>query len=187
MPKLLDATRVTYGDVEYAIFPFPAMTAAGIMGDLAKYIGPIVSALMPLFAGGATGKTEEEIGAAALGNAMKMDMNDVVSMLQSALSTMDGESLQRVVASLLTKHGNITYEYRDDTGRPIVRKLTSAALDELFIGNLDCMLKLCVDVVRVNYSGFFSKLLSQYGDHQDTLTHQTSRNTEPLTDAVSVL
>ncbi len=187
MPKLLDATRVTYGDVEYAIFPFPAMTAAGIMGDLAKYIGPIVSALMPIFAGGTSGKTEEEIGTAALGNVMKMDVKDVVAMLQSALSTMDGASLQIVVSSLLTKYGNITYEYVDDTGRAVMRKLTPTAMDELFIGNLDCMMKLCVDVVRVNYTGFFSKLLSQYGDQQDTLTHLTLRNTEPSTDAVSVL
>lgn len=187
MPKLLDATRVTYGDVEYAIYPFSAMTAAGIMGDLAKYIGPIVSALVPLYAGGVSGNTEDEIGTEILGNVMKMKVDDIVPLLQSALSTLDGAALQNVIASLLTKHGNINYEYVDDNGRPVMRKLTAAALDELFIGNLDGMFKLCVDVVRVNYSGFFGKLMSQSGVRPETLTRLKSAGTESLMDAVSVL
>lgn len=187
MPKLMEATHVSYNDVEYAIFPFPAMVATGIAGDLAKYIGPIVSALAPLVSGDLKSTTVDEMGTEILGNVMQRQVDELVPVLQSAFSALDGKSLQKVVSSLLTTNGNINYEYVDDNGRAVTKRLTASTMDELFIGNLDVMLKLCIDVVRVNYSGFFGNLLSQSGGQQGKSKGQKSASMGRLTDGVSVL
>ena len=187
MPKLMEATRVSYNDVEYAIFPFPAMVSTRIAGDLAKYIGPIVSALMPLMSGDLKGTNADEVGMEILDNAMKRQVDELVPVLQSAFSALDGESLQKVVKSLLIENGNINYEYVDDNGRVITRRLTASTMDELFIGNLDVMLKLCIDVVRVNFTGFFGSRLSRSGGQQGKSKGQKSASTERLMDVVSVL
>lgn len=187
MPKLMEATRVSYNDVEYAIFPFPAMVSTGIVGDLAKYIGPIVSALMPLMSGDLKGTNIDEIGMEVMDNVMKRQVDELVPVLQSAFRALDGESLQKIVKSLLIENNNISYEYVDDNGRVITRRLTASAMDELFIGNLNVMVKLCIDVVRVNFTGFFGNRLSRSGGQRGKSKDQKSASMERSMDVVSVL
>lgn len=187
MPKQLDPTYVTYNDVNYAIYPFDAMTAVEMSGDLAKFLGPIVSALLPLFAGGVSGETADDIGASALKNALAMSNEQLVPMLQGAMMTLDGKSMRKIVKQLLLDHENIVCEMVNDDGRTVQRKLSQNIINELFIGNLDIMVCLCVDVVRVNFTGFFGNLLSRLGSQQEALKAQKSRNMASSMGAISLL
>lgn len=187
MPKSLEPTYVTYEDVTYAIYPFPAMTAVEVSGDLASFLGPIFSALIPLFSG-ASGQTQDELGASALGNLSKMNNEQVVPMIKDALTGVDGKTVRAMMTKLLIAYDNITCEYEDpDRGVLVQKKLTAGLLDELFIGNLDSMLLLAIDVVKVNFAGFFEKLLNRSGSRQAGLTSRKSKSTGSSTETVSVL
>jgi hypothetical protein len=187
MPKQLDPMYVTYNDVNYAIYPFDAMTAVEMSGDLAKFLGPIVSALLPLFTGGVSGETVDDIGASATKNVLAMSNDQLIPMLQGALTSLDGRAMRSLMNRLLISNENIVCEIIDDNGKAVQRKLTAGIMNELFIGNLDVMLRLAVDVVRLNYAGFFKNLLSQSGSQQEPLKARRSKNTESLMEVVSLL
>ena len=187
MPKQLEPMYVTYEDVNYAIYPFPAMDAVEISGDLSRFLGPIVLGLAPLFAGGASGETSEDLGTAALQNALAMSNDQLIPILQGAMTSLDGKTMRSLIKKLLLDHENVVCEMVNDDGRTVQRKLTASIMDELFIGSLDVMLRLVIDVMRLNYAGFFTKLLSQYGLQQAPSKAQKSKNTASSTAGVSLL
>lgn len=185
MPKQLDPTIVSYDDVEFAIYPFKAMTAAGISGDLAQFAGPIISAILPLFSG--SNGNVDDTGASAMENMMGMSYDELVPLIKNALSTLDSNNIQKILSELLLIYKNINCEYRDDTGRLVQQTLTRDLADELFIGSLDSMLNLAIDVVKVNYGDFFGRLLAQSGSLRGQLTNRSSKNTASSKEAISVL
>lgn len=160
--KQMVPTKVTYGDAEYAIYPFPAMDAAGIAGDLAKFAGPIIAAIAPLVFGG-DGDTDIS-GEKAMDRLMKTDIKDVGPMVSTALSTLGNDNVQHILSELLLDHMNIAVEYRDDNGKLIQRRLTRELANELFIGQLDAMVMLCLDVINLNFKGFFTNMITQSGN-----------------------
>ena len=186
MLKSITPTTVTYDGTDFAIYPFPAMTAAMVSGDLARFIGPIIAGVLPLMAGG--GDTEEEMGENAIDRLMSMSNAELLPSLNAALSTLTGENVQKILTELLIQYGNINCEYDDDTaGGRRQGKLTRSLLDELFIGKLDSMVMLAIDVVKLNFADFFTGLLRQYGNRQATLTNQKSTNTDGSGETVSIL
>lgn len=170
MLKQHEATRVNYDGVDFAIFPFPAMKAACISGDLVKFLTPVVGALVPAFKGGADGE-------AAMDSLLKMSMTDITTMLKTATETLDSETIEKILGELLTDNGNVSCEYRDDKGKVVKTILTRDVADEIFVGSLDSMLLLAVDVVKVNYGDFFTRLLTQSGAGQAASKTRTSKST----------
>lgn len=169
-------TKVTYGNAEYAIYPFPAMTAAGISGDVARFAGPIVAGVAPiLFDGSGNGKTD------ALSALMNTDIKDLGPMINTALSTLGKDNVQKILSELLLDYGNIAVEYRDETGKLIQCRLTKEVADEIFIGQLDIMFSLCIDVINLNYKGFFTSLIDRSGgllkSHQGSITDSMENST----------
>lgn len=185
MLKQIDPKLVRYDGIEFAIYPFPAMTAANISGNLAKFIGPMIAAALPLFGGG--GNTEEEIGESAVSRLFSMSNKDLLPMVDTALSVLDGDNVQRILNELLVKYGNINCEYEDDNGETRQEKLTRKLLDEIFIGHLDSMLFLAIDVVKLNFADFFTNLLRRYGSRQAASTFRTSKSMDDSGKIVSVL
>jgi hypothetical protein len=180
MLKQLEATRVTYDDVEFAIFPFGAMTASHVMGDLVQVIGPVLSVALPLFTGNWTGEE-------AVANLMQMDVDQMFQMISHASKALNGDAVENLLTTLLITYKNVSCEYRDDDGRAVQKILNKAVADELFIGNLDSMIKLAINVVKVNYGDFFPRLLAQSGNLPDQWKAQISKNTGDLTGATSIL
>lgn len=185
MLKSITPTTVTYDGIDFAIFPFPAMTAAMISGDLAQFVGPIIAGVIPIIGGG---NSEEEIGENSIDRLLSMSNAELLPSLNAALSTLNGENVQKILTELLIRYGNINCEYSDEvTGVRKQEKLTRSLLDELFIGRLDSMLMLALDVVKLNFADFFTGILSQYGSRRAASKNRISNSTENSEETVSIL
>lgn len=177
MQKKMTAHYLTIGDVRFAIYPFGAMTAAGISGDLSKFIGPLVAGLLPL-AGGGDG---------SLDAIMKSDITKLAPLVSSSLTTLDSDNVQKILMELLIDYGNVNCEYRDDRGELVQSRLTKELADDLFIGSLEDMVRLAIEVVKVNFGSFFTKLTTQSGLQSVLSTSSESTTTESSTETVSIL
>lgn len=169
MLKKITPTRVNISDVDYAIYPFGAFESAGIGGDLGKFVGPLLAAALPFIDGGIEGL-------------MNTDIEKVMPTIVSALRTLDSKSVQHILMELIVNHDNVACEYRDEDGRVIKAQLTKELADELFIGALPDMIRLAVEVVKVNYAGFFTGLTTQGGSLVDRLLSQESTTMESTTE-----
>ena len=148
--RQLEPKRVTIGEVEYAIYPFGAFDAAAISGDLAKILGPFVAGLLPLV--GADGETR-----------LNGDLTEAMPAVTSAFQSLDGDKLQGILRQLLIVKKNISCEYRDENDHVVQQILTIEVANQIFVGKLDEMIQLAVEVIKFNYAGFFTNLLDLYG------------------------
>lgn len=157
--RQLEPKRVTIGEVEYAIYPFGAFDAAAISGDLAKIIGPLLVGVLPLL--DATDDSE---------------WNELVPPLTSVLTTLDGDKLQNLLRQLLIVKKNISCEYRNEDGQIEQKNLTIEVANELFVGNLDAMIELAVEVVKFNFGGFFTQMRTLFGNRKKNTGAKTRKS-----------
>lgn len=135
--------KVIDGNTFY-IRPFAAFTAANISGDLAAVLAPAIAGLAPLAM--SAGGTESDV------------MNLDVSSFSGAMAGLSGDKVEGLLKKLLTKHNNISVE-TDDGVKPLDNDLAN----EIFCGAAQDMFILAVEVINVNYKGFFKKLAGQFG------------------------
>lgn len=127
----------------FYIRPFPAFTAANISGELAVVLAPAIAGLAPAF----------------MNNDAESDvMNLDVSSFGGALSGLSGDKVEGLLKKLLTKHNNISVETEDG-----VKPLDNDLANEIFCGSTQDMFILAVEVINVNFKGFFSKIGGQFG------------------------
>lgn len=170
MLKQIEPKKVTLCDVEFAIFPFGAMKAANLSGELGKFLGPIVAGALPLL-----GSNDD---------VMSLDLKDAMPMVTGAFSSLDGDVLEKLLRKLLLD-GNIACSYMDEsTGQQLQGKLTQDLLDGIFCQNVDDMFRLAYEVITLNYSGFFKKLLGQSGSLSDKVAQMMSGSMETSMGAV---
>jgi hypothetical protein len=147
----------TIGENTFYIRPFPAFTAANISGELAGVLAPAIAGLAPL--------------------AMRGDsdvMNLDVSSFSGALSGLSGDKVENLLKKLLTKYGNVSVDTADG-----VTRLDDDTANEIFCGSAQDMFILAVEVINVNFKGFFAKLGSQFGIQKAVPgTTPTSKDTE---------
>ncbi len=148
--KQQEATRVSIGDYNFYIRPFPALTAANMTGDLANMAMPLLTSLVPIIGDQIK---DEETGSSVLDA-------DVTPAISGAFSTLNGDKLENLMRKLLIDHRNIAYEGIDDE-KP--RPLEKNDLNEIFCGNVQNMFILAYHVIKLNYAGFFEKIASQFG------------------------
>lgn len=161
--RQLEPKRVTIGEVEYAIYPFGAFDAAAISGDLAKMLGPFMAGFLPFVNSDDNGFTA--------------DAKEVVPVLAQAFQSLDGDKLQWLLRQLLIVKKNINCEYREEDGQVVQKSLTADLANQLFVGRLDEMIQLALEVVRFNFDGFFTRLLNQYGDRTEPEPTKTRKST----------
>lgn len=165
--KQIEPKQVTIDDITYAVYPFDAMYAANLSGELGRFLGPIVSGMLPLLG------TDDDL--------LTMDLSEAMPMLVSAFETLDGDRVERLLKKLLTDRKNISCEYRDETTGKIEQHILSLdLLNQIFCQNIGCMYMLAVEVIKVNYSGFFEKLLGQSGNLQEIIKAKMSGSTGSL-------
>ncbi|GHU52676.1 hypothetical protein AGMMS49975_08970 [Clostridia bacterium] len=159
--KQHETTEKTVNGTQFYIRPFPAFTAANISGELAAVLAPALAGLAPLALSG--GDTDL--------------MNLDVSSFSGALSGLSGDKVEGLLKKLLTKHGNISIETKDG-----VEPLDNDKANEIFCGAAQDMFVLAVEVINVNFKGFFSKLGSLSGLQKADTAPTTKKTTPKSTD-----
>lgn len=164
-----DPKKVTIEGVDYAIYKFHAFYAANLSGELGRFIGPILVGLSPILS-------------ADRNKVVEMQLKDLMPTIIQSLKTLDGDELERLLRRLLIDQKNIACEYKDDTGHVKQEYLNEELVDRFFSGKIDQMLELAIDVINVNYEGFFGSLLNLYGSQPENSGEKsTSSDMEILT------
>lgn len=170
MLKQIEPKFVKLCDTDFAIYPFGAMKAANLSGELFKFFGPIVSGVVPLVLGS--------------DDVMEMDVKNAMPLVMGAFSVMDGDTVEKLLNKLLLG-GNISCSYISENG-PVQEKLSLDLLNAIFCQNIDDMYRLAYEVIKVNYAGFFEKLFNgQSGKLKEMIGKLMSEDTETSTQADS--
>lgn len=144
--KQHETTEKKIGENTFYIRPFAAFTAANVSGDLIAVLAPAVAGLAPLAMGADDSDTEPDF------------MNLDVASFSGAMSGLSGDKVESLLKKLLTKHDNISVETEDG-----VKRLDNDLANEIFCGSAQDMFILAVEVINVNFKGFFKKIGGQFG------------------------
>lgn len=147
--KQQDANQVTVGGSTFYIRPFPAFKSANIFGQLTKILTPVAGGLFSLV--GSSGDST---------NILDLNVEEAAPALAGAVSGLSGSVVETMLRQLLVDYGTIAY---DDPETGNTMKLTMDKANELFCGEVQDMFILAVEVIKVNYNGFFKKLAAQFG------------------------
>ena len=140
--KQHETNKKEIGGNQFYIRPFPAFTAANISGELAAVLAPALSGI-----------------AGVVMNSNESNFLDIdVSSFSGAMSGLSGDKVENLLKKLLTKNKNISVETEDG-----VKLLDDDLANELFCGSAQDMFILAVEVINVNFKGFFGKLASRFG------------------------
>lgn len=169
--KRQDPVTKTIGDYNFYILPFGAMTASKMTGDLAALVTPMLGAVAPLI--GKQLNAED-------GSLLDIDVSDLGPALTGVFSSLTGDNLERMMGQLLIDYKNIHF---DSTENHEVKLLTRDELDEIFCMELQDMFLLAFEVLKLNYSGFFRKLASRYGNLDAILEKLASKNSDDMASA----
>ena len=166
------------GENTFYIRPFGAFAAANISGELAALLSPILAGIAPLFGSLDTGDN----GSEAEANPLDMDIEEAMPAISSALSTISGDKVERMMRRLLIDQQNISVQGEDTDGNTVI--LDKDLADEVFCGELFI---LCYEVIKLNFKGFFKRVGIQSGSLIDKLRKgtPTSENGETLTSDAS--
>lgn len=182
--KQVEVTEKVIGENTFYIRPFPAFKAANISGELVKLLSPVMGAIASSI-GAVDGSTVDAVSDLKEGNTegavsgikeaaagiMEMDVDEIAPKLSSALSGLSGDAIERMMKKLLVDYQNISVEGPATDGA--VKRMDIDLANEVFCTDLQDMLILCVEVVRVNFKGFFSKIAGLFGDQTGASTTET--------------
>lgn len=174
MLKQINPTKVTIGDITYAIYPFPAFKAAGISGDLGKFLGPLIAGIMPFVDGD-------------LDKLLNDDISKTLPVITQALGTLNSETVEHILMELLVDYRNISCQYNDEHGNTVQEMLTKELADEIFIGDLASMVRLAVEVAKLNFKSFFTATNTQSGSLGSDLRKSAMKIMENSTEVERIL
>ncbi len=169
-----EPTKVQMDEGDFYITPFGAFKAANISGELATTLAPLLSSFIPL---AGVLDSDKPWGEALL----DMNTEDLVKSIAASMSegVLDGDKVESLMKKLLLG-GHIGVEYEDEDGDTQRDELNQKLADALFCGRAQDMFILCIEVIKLNFSGFFESLADQLG-LRDTKMKATSRLTETST------
>ena len=175
--KRSDNKKVSLGEYNFYIYPFGAMRAAKISGELIGFASPLLAALVSLVGGTNDGE--------AIGSVMDMDTTEAVKYIVPAFNGIKGDDVEKLLRLLLIKYQNIAFDTDEDK---VTDWLDENALDMIFIGKLTDMYLLAWEVIKLNFGGFFEKLSNRLGDQDGLLGNAlTLINTERSTNRDSAI
>lgn len=153
--KQLESHAVNIDGMTFYIRPFPAFKAANLFGQLVKTLTPVIGGILPLADSAAGGK-----------NLFDLDLDEAAPAIVGAVSSLSGDKVEELLKQLLIDYQNVSVDNPSD-GRTV--RLTEDLANELFCGDTQDMFLLAIEVVKLNYSGFFKKLASQFGEAFESL------------------
>lgn len=145
-------TQVSIGDYNFYIYPFGALIASRLTGDLLALVTPILGAAAPLI--GKQLNAED-------GSLFDLEIEELAPVLSGAFSSLSGEQLERMMRQLLLDHKNIFFEGVEDE-KP--KLLGQDDLNEIFCLELQDMYLLAWEVLKLNFKGFFKRLTGPSGN-----------------------
>lgn len=146
--KQMDSRTVDIGENRFYIYPMPAFTAARLSGEISSVLVPLLSALAPL--GGVKKYKDQSI--------LDVDLSDALPAISNAFGSLSGNMLEKLLKDLLINSCKISVEIEGKAQR-----LTEDISNEIFCGDIEEMFELAFEVIKMNYSGFFEKVASQFG------------------------
>lgn len=161
--RQFEAKERELGGFMFYVRPLPAFKAANISGELFAALLPALGSLAPLL--GAKGEVE---------SLLDIDSKTAAKALAGGASGLSGEKLEHLLKMLLVQHRNISFEPLDKVGtQPQI--LTEELANDIFCGDVQEAFILAFDVIKSNYSGFFGKLGSLFGDHTGGFQNMITR------------
>lgn len=173
--KRMETTEKVIGENTFYIRPFAAFTASNVSCEAIAVLSPIIGGLAPLFGNmekEETSKADKGDGSDAM-DWMDMDIEAALPSITDALSNVSGDKVEHLMKRLLVDYGNISVEGPDTDGN--VKKLDRDLADEVFCGEIQDMVILCYEVIKLNFRGFFKKL----GARSGSLTERFRRTVAP--------
>ena len=158
--KQMEVTMKTIGENTFYLKPFPAFVAVNISGELSSMLAPVVGSIAAL-AGSDKSITDLDDGAVSAENIMDADIEKALPIFSQAFSKLSGDKMERIIKKLLVDHKNISVESEATEGK--VSILTYELANEVFCGDIQDMIVLCFEVIKLNFGGFFKKLGVQFG------------------------
>jgi len=146
--KRTDFRQVTVEGKKFNIYPFSALKAANLSGELVKLIAPALGSISAIADMNGQGK-----------NLFDTDVNEIAPALTAAVSSLSGDAVESLLNKLLLQNNNVAY----DKGNGNPAWLSEDDLDEAFCGETQGIFVLAFEVVKTNYGGFFGKLGSRFG------------------------
>jgi hypothetical protein len=150
------ATLTLSGNTYY-IYPFGAFVSVNMSGEVFSFFAPVVAGAAPIVAGAEAG------GDVSL---LDVDAESAARHLANAVSGINGDRLEKLMKKLLVEHQNISVEAPDKKAEWLTKDLA----DELFCCETQDMFILAMEVIKVNYDGFFKNLAGQFGGLRDVIT-----------------
>lgn len=102
--------------------------------------------------------------------------------LMTALGKIDGRQVTRLMSELLLEHSNVSF-LDTDQSPAVWRPMLKADFDELFCMDLLGAFRLCLAVIKQNYSNFFSDMSTLFGGHVKVSKGAQSKTTENSTES----
>lgn len=152
--KRTDFRKATIGEHNFYIYPFSALKAANLSGELVKLIAPALGSI------GASVDTKN------VDKLLDSDVRTLAPALSGAFGSLSGDTLETLLRKLLIVNENVAFDNAD--GKTV--RLTEEDLDTLFCGDVQDMYVLAFEVIRTNYGGFFAKLGSRFGGASEPST-----------------
>lgn len=175
--KQMEVTEKKIGDSTFYIKKFPAFTAANISGDLVSVLAPVIGGIAAV-----AGKDIADGDKQA--NILDTDIEDTLPVFSQAFSNLSGDKFERLMKKLLIDHNNVSVESEVTEGN--VKLLTYDLANEVFCGDVQDMFILCLEVIKLNFNGFFKKMAAQFGGLTEALKKaQNTKNGENSTQAAS--
>jgi hypothetical protein len=154
MAKSAETHEINVGDMKFYVRLFKALPAARISANALAVLAPLLGGAGGLLNG------DENI----LEDIFDVDISKILPAIASGFASLEGKKMEIILRELLLDEGLISYE--DEDGRP--QPLRSAALDEMFCGDLFGLLNLAFQVIKLNYGSLFSMLGTQSGSRAFT-------------------
>lgn len=168
--KRMETTEKVIGENTFYIRPFAAFTASNVSCEAIAVLSPIIGGLAPLFGNmekEETSKADNKGEGSDAMNWMDMDIEEALPSITDALSSVSGDKVEHLMKRLLVDYGNISVEGPDTDGN--VKKLDRDLADEVFCGEIQDMVILCYEVIKLNFRGFFKKLGARSGSLAERL------------------
>lgn len=158
---------VSVGDMQFKIRPLAAMDAAYVFGDVAAVVLPILGTV-------ALSNGDDESTNLEIFDGFDLDAKS----LTTALSTINGKSLTRLIKELVLEHKNVSFLDEDQN---CWRPMDEDDFNEIFCMKMAGALNLCSLVIQQNYGGFFGDMVTLFGHLVKLHEGDQSKDTESLT------
>lgn len=164
-------TEVQIDDYNFYIAPFSAFDATIIFGDLVSVLGPVLAGVSSIF--------DAVSGEKSIGD---VEFSEISPIVTAALAGITGDKLSSLIKNLLIDKRKISFNSVNETR---VVYLDMDTFNEIFCQDILGVYQLCFEVIKLNYSSFFTNLTTRFGNLTDILTGGEVKNMANSTESDS--